>query len=255
MYTPFGVCALFAARTSGFYRRFPGCPQANTTCMKSREVVTSYILVFAAQEIYAACVMIWNVLPPSRPPTVFRFSADQINVFCSLHFFSALAVRRQCIAVLSFWTMRRRSPACHNYYRFVFRLIPFLGYSGERPRLRRACKHPLNSAKPLQQLHRRSETDCPSFRTARILSSSLEAFCSLCLMQLREQIALHVVHHARLAKSPPYCPWLKRFHTLPVRPHAAIRACLRCLLPAGTALHSCRLRSISARRAKGTPKE
>lgn len=113
-----------------------------------------------------------------------------------------------------------------------------------------------------------SETDCPSFRTARILSSSLEAFCSLCLMQLREQIALHVVHHARLAKSPPYCPWLKRFHTLPVRPHAAIRACLRCLLPAGTALHSqffsvnvitpspsCRLRSISARRAKGTPKE
>lgn len=68
--------------------------------------------------------------------------------------------------------------------------------------MRRACKHPLNSAKPLQQLHRRSETDCPSFRTARILSSSLEALRSLCLMQLREQIALHVVHHARLAKSP-----------------------------------------------------
>lgn len=100
------------------------------------------------------------------------------------------------------------------------------------------------------------------------LSSSLEALCSLRLMQLREQIALHVFHHARLAKSPPYCPWLKRFHTLPVRLHAAIRACLRCLLPAGTALHSqffsvnvitpspsCRLRSISARRAKGTPKE
>lgn len=113
-----------------------------------------------------------------------------------------------------------------------------------------------------------SETDCPSFRTARILSSSLEALRSLCLMQLREQIALHVVHHARLAKSPPCCPWLKRFHTLPVRPHAAIRACLRCLLPADTALHSqffsvnvitpspsCRLRSISACRAKDTPKE
>ena len=33
--------------------------------------------------------MIWNVLPPSRPPTVFRFSADQINVFCSLHFFGS----------------------------------------------------------------------------------------------------------------------------------------------------------------------
>lgn len=198
MYTAFAVCALFAARTSGFYRGFLRCPQANTTCMKSREVVTSYILVFAAQEIYAACVMIWNVLPPSRPSTVFRFSADQINVFVRCTF-SALAVRRQCIAVLSFWTMRRRSPACHNYYRFVFRLT---GYSGERPRLRRACKHPLNSAKPLQQLHRRSETDCPSFRTARILSSSLEALRSLCLMQLREQIALHVVHHARLAKSP-----------------------------------------------------
>lgn len=96
--------------------------------------MTSYILVFAAQEIYAACVMIWNVLPPSRPPTVFRFSADQINVFCSLHFFSALAVRRQCIAVLSSWTMRRRSPACHNCYRFVFRLT---GYSGARPRRHR----------------------------------------------------------------------------------------------------------------------
>lgn len=51
--------------------------------------MTSYILVFAAQEIYAACVMIWNVFPPSRPPTVFRFSADQINVFCSLHFFGS----------------------------------------------------------------------------------------------------------------------------------------------------------------------
>lgn len=234
MYTAFAVCALFAARTSGFYRGFLRCPQANTTCMKSREVVTSYILVFAAQEIYAACVMIWNVLPPSRPSTVFRFSADQINVFVRCTF-SALAVRRQCIAVLSFWTMRRRSPACHNYYRFVFRLT---GYSGERPRLRRACKHPLNSAKPLQQLHRRSETDCPSFRTARILSSSLEALRSLRLMQLREQIALHVVRHARLAKSPPHCPWLKRFHTLPVRPHAAIRACLRCLSPVGTAFHS-----------------
>nr|DAS21625.1 MAG TPA: hypothetical protein [Caudoviricetes sp.] len=93
--------------------------------------------------------------------------------------------------------------------------------------MRRACKHPLNSAKPLQQLRRRSETDCPSFRTARILSSSLEAFCSLCLMRLWEQIALHVVHHARLAKSPPRCPWLKRFCTLPVRPHEAIRAFLR----------------------------
>lgn len=131
--------------------------------------------------------------------------------------------------------------------------------------MRRACKHPLNSAKPLQQLHRRSETDCPSFRTARILSSSLEAFCSLCLMQLREQIALHVVHHARLAKIPPCCPWLKRFHTLPVRSRAAIRACLRCLSPVGTAFHShcsvnvitpspsCRLWSISACRANDTP--
>lgn len=197
MYTAFAVCALFAARTSGFYRGFLRCPQANTTCMKLREVMTSYILVFAAQEIYAACVMIWNVLPPSRPPTVFRFSADQINVFVCCTF-SALAVRRQCIAVLSFWTMRRRSPACHNYYRFVFRLT---GYSGERPRLRRACKHPRNSAELLQQ-HSIVRKQCSSFRAARILSSSLEALRSLCLMQLREQITLHVVHHARLAKSP-----------------------------------------------------
>lgn len=168
---------------------------------------------------------------------------------------------------LSLWAVRRCSPSCRSYYRSVIRLISFLGYSGERPRLRRACKHPLNSAKLLQQLRIRSETDCPSFRTVRILSSSLEAFCSLRLMQFREQIALHVVHHARLARSPPRCPWLKRFCTLPVRPHEAIRACLRCLLPAGSAFHShcsinvitpspsCRLWSISACRAKGTPKE
>ena len=57
--------------------------------MKSREVMTSYILVFAAHEIYVACVMIWNVLPPSRPPTVFRFSADQINVFVRCTFFGS----------------------------------------------------------------------------------------------------------------------------------------------------------------------
>lgn len=75
--------------TSGFYRGLRRCPQANTTRMKSREVMTSYILVFAAQEIYAACVMIWNVLPPSRPSTVFRFSADQINVFIRCTFFGS----------------------------------------------------------------------------------------------------------------------------------------------------------------------
>lgn len=71
--------------------------------------MTSYILVFAAQEIYAACVMIWNVLPPSRPPTVFRFSADQINVFIRCTFFgsrSPSAVHRRplimgCSALLS----------------------------------------------------------------------------------------------------------------------------------------------------------
>lgn len=69
----------------------------------------------------------------------------------------------------------------------------------------------------------------------------------------------------KACQSPPRCPWL--IHTLPVRPHAAIRACLRCLLPAGSAFHShcsinvitpspsCRLWSISACRAKGTPKE
>lgn len=71
----------------------------------------------------------------------------------------------------------------------------------------------------------------------------------------------------KACKSPPRCPWLKRFCTLPIRPHAAIRACLRCLLPAGSAFHShcsvnvitpspsCRLWSISACRANGTPKE
>lgn len=33
--------------------------------------------------------------------------------------------------------------------------------------MRRICKCPLNSLKPLQQLSRRSETVCPSFRAAR----------------------------------------------------------------------------------------
>lgn len=71
----------------------------------------------------------------------------------------------------------------------------------------------------------------------------------------------------RLARRPP-CKACQKSATLPVRLHAAIRACLRCLLPAGTALHSqffsvniitpspsCRLWSISACRAKDTPKE
>lgn len=70
-----------------------------------------------------------------------------------------------------------------------------------------------------------------------------------------------------LARCPP-CKACQKSATLPVRLHAAIRACLRCLLPAGTALHSqffsvniitpspsCRLWSISACRAKDTPKE
>lgn len=48
--------------------------------------------------------------------------------------FSALAVRWRAAAALSFWAVRRRSPACHNYYRFVFRLT---GYSGARPRRHR----------------------------------------------------------------------------------------------------------------------
>nr|DAN97099.1 MAG TPA: hypothetical protein [Caudoviricetes sp.] len=102
---------------------------------------------------------------------------------------------------LSLWAVRRCSPSCRSCYRSVIRLIPLLGYSGERPRLRRACKHPRNSAELLQQSSI-VRKQCSSFRAVRILSSSLEALCSLRLMQLREQIALHVVHHARLAKSP-----------------------------------------------------
>ena len=84
-------------------------------------------------------------------------------------------------------------------------------------------------------------------------------------------VALPLPHAAsgtdRLARRPS-CKACQKSATLPVRLHAAIRACLRCLLPAGTALHSqffsvnvitpspsCRLWSISACRAKGTPKE
>lgn len=82
-------------------------------------------------------------------------------------------------------------------------------------------------------------------------------------------VALPLPHAAsgadRLARCPP-CKACQKSATLPVRLHAAIRACLRCLLPAGTALHSqffsvnvitpspsCRLRSISACRANDTP--
>lgn len=132
--------------------------------------------------------------------------------------------------------------------------------------MRRACKHPLNSAKPLQQLHRRSETVLvfPSRPNIIVLVGGV-------LLPLPHAASgtdcLARCPPCKACQSPPRCPWLKRFCTLPVRPHAAIRACLRCLLPAGTALHSqffsvnvitpspsCRLRSISARRAKGTPR-
>lgn len=183
--------------------------------------MTSYILVFAAQEIYAACVMIWNVLPPSRPPTVFRFSADQINVFIRCTFFGS----RSPSAV-------HRRPLVMDYAPSLSGVSQLLSVCFPADWLQRGATP---AASPASVPHPPSccssragvRKQCSSFRAVRILSSSLEALCSLRLMQLREQIALHVVHHARLAKIPPCCPWLKRFHTLPVRPRAAIRACLR----------------------------
>lgn len=227
--------------------------------------MTSYILVFAAQEIYAACVMIWNVLPPSRPPTVFRFSADQINVFVRCTFFGS------------------RSPSAVHRRPLVLDYAPSLSGVSQ---LLSVC-FPADSLFRLQ-------------RGATPVAACLQAPAELCkavaaaphtfgnrllvfpscqnIIVLVGGVVLPPPHAAsgtdRLARfpsckacqSPPRCPWLKRFHTLPVRLHAAIRACLRCLLPAGTALHSqffsgniftpspsCRLRSISACRAKGTP--
>ena len=258
MYTAFAVCALFAARTSGFYRGFLRCPHANTACMKSREVMTSYILVFAAQEIYVACVMIWNVLPPSRPPTVFRFSADQINVFVRCTFFGS------------------RSPSAVHRHPLVLDYAPSLSGVSQ---LLSVC-FPADSLFRLQ-------------RGATPVAACLQAPAELCkavaaasqafgnrlsvfpdrqnIIVLVGGVALPLPHAAsgadRLARCPP-CKACQKSATLPVRLHAAIRACLRCLLPAGTALHSqffsvniitpspsCRLWSISACRAKDTPKE
>ena len=264
MYTAFAVCALFAARTSGFYRGFLRCPQ-DTTCMKSREVMTSYILVFAAQEIYVACVMIWNVLPPSRPPTVFRFSADQINVFVRCTFFgsrSPSAVHRHplvldyapslsgvsqllsvCFPADSLFRLQRGATpvaACLQAPAKLCRTVAAVQHCSETVLVFPSCQNiiVLVGGVVLPPPHAASGTDCLARRPP----------CKAC-------------------QSPPRCPWLKRFHALPVRPRAAIRACLRCLSPAGTALHSqffsvnvitpspsCRLRSISACRAKGTPK-
>lgn len=65
---------------------------------------------------------------------VFHLSFVDLVFYPHVCSFSALAVRWRASAALSFWAVRRRSPACHNYYRFVFRLA---GYSGARPRRHR----------------------------------------------------------------------------------------------------------------------
>lgn len=220
--------------------------------------MTSYILVFAAQEIYAACVMIWNVLPPSRPPTVFRFSADQINVFVRCTFFGS------------------RSPSAVHRRPLVLDYAPSLSGVSQ---LLSVC-FPADSLFRLQ-------------RGATPVAACLQAPAELCkavaaaphtfgnrlsvfpdrqnIIVLVGGVLLPLPHAASgtdcLARRPS-CKACQKSATLPVRLHAAIRACLRCLLPAGTALHSqffsvniitpspsCRLWSISACRAKDTPKE
>lgn len=65
---------------------------------------------------------------------VFHLSFVDLVFYPHVCSFSALAIRWRASAALSFWAVRRRSPACHNYYRFVFRLT---GYSGARPRRHR----------------------------------------------------------------------------------------------------------------------
>ena len=154
---------------------------------------------------------------------------------------------------LTFRVVRRGSPSCRSCYRSVIRLIPLLGYSGERPRLRRACNHPRNSAELLQQ-HSIVRKQCSSFRAVRILSSSLEALCSLCLMQLREHIGAPRKRHAERieriinafvprkafcssalmqtfeqvsGRSPRRFFGVKQKGLSPVSPHAGFRACTR----------------------------
>lgn len=216
--------------------------------------MTSYILVFAAQEIYAACVMIWNVLPPSRPPTVFRFSADQINVFCSLHFFGS------------------RSPSAVHRRPLVLDYAPSLSGVSQLLSVCFPADWLQRGATPVAACLQAPAKLCRTVAAAQHCSETVLVFPSCQnIIVLVGGVLLPLPHAASgtdcLARCPP-CKACQKSATLPVRLHAAIRACLRCLLPAGTALHSqffsvniitpspsCRLWSISACRAKDTPKE
>lgn len=168
---------------------------------------------------------------------------------------------------LSLWAVRRCSPSCRSCYRSVIRLIPLLGYSGERPRLRRACKHPRNSAKPLQQLHRRSETALvfPSCQNIIVLVGGVVlppphvalgtdrlARCQSCkacqnsaMLPLAKKIP-YVTRPASCSHSGMFAVTVARRHRIPFSIFS-----VNIITPSP----SCRLWSISACRAKDTPKE
>lgn len=214
--------------------------------------MTSYILVFAAQEIYAACVMIWNVLPPSRPPTVFRFSADQINVFIRCTFFgsrSPSAVHRRPLIM-----------GCSALLSVVSQLLSVCNPADSLVRLQRG-------ATPVAACLQAPAELCKAVAAAsQTFGNRLSVFPDRQnIIVLVGGVVLPPPHAALgtdcLARCPP-CKACQKSAALPVRPHAAIRACLRCLSPVDTAFHShcsvnvitpspsCRLWSISARRAK-----
>ena len=214
--------------------------------------MTSYILVFAAQEIYAACVMIWNVLPPSRPPTVFRFSADQINVFIRCTFFgsrSPSAVHRRPLIM-----------GCSALLSVVSQLLSVCNPADSLVRLQRG-------ATPVAACLQAPAELCKAVAAAsQTFGNRLSVFPDRQnIIVLVGGVVLPPPHAALgtdcLARCPP-CKACQKSATLPVRPHAAIRACLRCLSPVDTAFHShcsvnvitpspsCRLWSISACRAK-----
>lgn len=185
--------------------------------------MTSYILVFAAQEIYAACVTIWNVLPPSRPPTVFRFSADQINVFVRCTFFGS------------------RSPSAVHRRPLVLDYAPSLSGVSQLLSVCFPADWLQRGATPVAACLQAPAELCKAVAAAsQAFGNRLSVFPDRQnIIVLVGGVVLPPPHAAsgtdRLARcpsckacqSPPHCPWLKRFHTLPVRPHAAIRACLR----------------------------
>lgn len=133
--------------------------------------------------------------------------------------------------------------------------------------VRRACKHPLNSAKPLQQLHRRSETvlvfpSCPNIIVlvgGVLLPLPHAASGTDCLARCPPCKACQNSAMLPLAKKIPYvtrpasCSHSGMFAVTVARRHRIPFSIFSVNII--TPSPSCRLWSISACRAKDTPKE